>query len=81
MNFTLAGIYAFRGEKDRAYVCLKIFNQMRSYSFSDVLNFKISPLLSSIRNEPEFVQIQKEVEAKYQSEHERVRKWLAEQPK
>jgi hypothetical protein len=37
---------------------------------------KNDPLFNSIRNEPEFQQIVKNVEAKYQAEHERVRKWL-----
>ena len=31
------------------------------------------PLFDSIRNEPEFQQIVRDVEAKYQAEHERVR--------
>jgi len=37
--------------------------------------------LDSFRNEPEFQEILKEMEAKYQAEHERVRKWLEEQGK
>ncbi|MBP1666597.1 MAG: hypothetical protein H6Q23_1457, partial [Bacteroidetes bacterium] len=36
-------------------------------------------LLNSIRNEPEFQKIAREVEAKYLAEHERVKKWLEEQ--
>ncbi len=36
------------------------------------------PLFDSIRDEPEFQQIVRDVEAKYQAEHERVRKWLEE---
>ena len=35
--------------------------------------------LYSLRNEPEYQEILKEMEAKYQAEHERVRKWLEEQ--
>ena len=37
---------------------------------------KNDPLLNSIREEPEFRQIVRDVEAKYQAEHERVRQWL-----
>jgi hypothetical protein len=40
---------------------------------------KTDPLFGSIRNEPEFQQIAMDVEAKYQVELERVRKWLEEQ--
>jgi molybdopterin converting factor small subunit len=41
--------------------------------------FENDPLFNNIRNEPEFQQIVREVEAKYQAEHERVKKWLEEQ--
>ncbi|HUX94149.1 MAG TPA: hypothetical protein VMV47_00340 [Bacteroidales bacterium] len=37
------------------------------------------PLFDSIRDDPEFQQIVKEVESKYQAEHERARRWLEEQ--
>ena len=40
---------------------------------------KNDPIFDSIRNEPEFQQIVRDVEAKYQAEHERVKKWLEEQ--
>jgi molybdopterin converting factor small subunit len=46
-----------------------------------VLLIKSDPLFNSIRNEPEFQQIVKDLEAKYQAEHERVRKWLEKQGK
>ena len=39
---------------------------------------KTDPLFNNIRNEPEFQQIVKDVEAKYQAEHDRVRQWLEE---
>jgi hypothetical protein len=42
---------------------------------------KNDPLFNSIRNESEFQQIVSYVEAKYQADHEKVRKWLEEQGK
>ncbi|MEI6047521.1 MAG: hypothetical protein WCS03_01360 [Bacteroidota bacterium] len=39
---------------------------------------KHDPLFNSIRNEPEFQQIVRDIEAKYHADHERVRKWLEE---
>ena len=39
----------------------------------------LHPAFNNIRNEPEFQQIAKDIEAKYQAEHERVRKWLETQ--
>jgi TolB-like protein len=77
--YDLAGIYAFRGEKNKAYENLKIFNQRQKMSLSMLNLIKTDPLFNSIRNEPEFQKIVRDVEAKYQAEHERVRKWLEEQ--
>ena len=77
--YDLAGVYAFRGDKDKAYKNLKIFNQKQRIPIWMPTLIKTDPLFESIRNEPEFQQIVREVEAKYQAEHERVRKWLEEQ--
>ena len=41
-------------------------------------DIKNDPMFDSIRDEPEFQQIVRDVEAKYQAEHERVGKWLEE---
>jgi hypothetical protein len=43
-----------------------------------VTSIKFDPLFLTIRNEPEFRQIVRDVEEKYHAEHERVRKWLEE---
>jgi tetratricopeptide (TPR) repeat protein len=75
----LAGIYAFMGERDKAYKNLRIFNQVQAIPLWMSVNIKTDPIFNSIRNEPEFQQIAKEIEAKYQAEHERVRKWLETQ--
>jgi tetratricopeptide (TPR) repeat protein len=77
--YDLAGVYAFKGNKIKAYENLKIFNQKQRMPvwFVDYLN--TDRLLNSIRNEPDFQQIKREVEAKCLAEHERVKKWLEEQ--
>ena len=77
--YDLAGTYAFRGEKVKAYKNLRIFNQIQQVPLWMANLIKTDPLFNSIRNEPEFQQIAKDIEAKYQAEHERVRKWLEEQ--
>lgn len=77
--YDLAGIYAFMGDKIKAFENLKSYNKIprgEGYMTSWIKN---DPLLNSIRNEPEFQQIAKDIEAKYQVEHERVRKWLEDQ--
>jgi hypothetical protein len=67
------------GERDKAYKNLRIFNQIQEIPLWMSVNIKTDPLFNSIRNEPEFQQIAKDIEAKYQAEHERVRKWLETQ--
>jgi TolB-like protein len=77
--YDLAGVYAFRGDRVKAYENLEIFNQRKIEPLWMVMLIKTDPLFNSIRNEPEFQQIVRDVEAKYQAEHERVRKWMEEQ--
>jgi hypothetical protein len=67
------------GEKDKAYKNLRIFNQIQRVTSLLAMRMKTDPIFNSIRNEPEFQQIAKDIEAKYQAEHERVRKWLETQ--
>ena len=76
--YDLAGVYAVLGEKKKALENLRVFAQAPLCSFVMQDLFKTDWLFDSIRNEPEFQQIAKDVEAKYQAEHERVRKWLEE---
>jgi len=76
----LAGIYAFRGEKDTAYENLKAFVKSQTSISSWTLQLiKNDPMFESLRDEPEFQQIVKEVEAIYQANHERLKKWMEEQ--
>lgn len=82
--YDLAAVYALKGDKDKAYKNLRIFNQIQRTTlwipmiWIEML-MKTDPLFNSIRNEPEFQQITRDIDAKYQAEHERVRKWLEEQ--
>jgi len=75
---SLAAIYTFLGDKDKAYEYLRLFNQRQGMPLYMIKEINNNPLFDSIRDEPEFQQIVKDVEAKYQVEHERVRKWLEE---
>jgi TolB-like protein len=78
--YDLAGIYAFKGDKIKAYENLKSYNSRPGIYFLWIVRFiKTDPLFDNIRNEPEFQNIVKDMDAKYQAEHERVKKWLKEQ--
>ena len=76
--YYLAEVYSFRGEIDKAYENLRIFNQRKVMPSWMVAQIKNDPFFESIRDEPEFKQIVNDIEAKYQAEHERIRKWLEE---
>jgi hypothetical protein len=69
-------LYAFRGEKEKAYENLRIFNQIEEVPYWMPGLIRSDELFESIRDEPEFQQIVRDVEAKYQASHERVRQWL-----
>jgi TolB-like protein/Tfp pilus assembly protein PilF len=76
--YGLAASYAAMGDKDKAYENLRSMIQFERMSLWISGNIKDDPLFDSIRDEPEFQQIVRDVEAKYQAEHERVRQWLEE---
>ena len=76
--YNLAAVYAFRGNRESAYKNLRIFNQREIFSLWMVTLINDDPMFESIRDEPEFQQIVRDVEAKYQAEHDRVRQWLEE---
>ncbi len=77
-NFELAGVYAFTGQRQEAYENLRLFNKKKMMPFYMAAALRTEPLFDPLRDDPEFQQIAREVEAKYQAEHERVRKWLEE---
>jgi tetratricopeptide (TPR) repeat protein len=77
----LAAVYAFTGERDKAYENLRIVSGFHVAPPWIVEGIKDDPMFNGIRNDLEFQTIAKEIEARYQAEHERVRKWLEENGK
>ena len=77
-NYILAAIYAFLGDKEKAYENLRLFNEVQRNALYYITTIKNDPMFDSIRDEPEFQQIVWDMEARYQAEHERVRQWLEE---
>jgi len=76
--YDLAGVYAFLGDKKKAYQYLDEFNTMNFYQLWWVSLAKHDPLFNKIREEEQFQKILQNMESKHQAEHERVRKWLEE---
>jgi len=76
--YSRALLYTCLGDKDKAFEYLRFFYQTQYVPVWLVIQFKVEPAFNSIRDEPEFQQIVRDVETKYQAEHERVRQWLEE---
>jgi TolB-like protein len=77
--YDLAATYAFIGDKVKAYQYLDEYNKDNFYSSIMLSYAKHDVLLDKIRNEERFQKILQNMEAKYQAEHDRVKKWLEEQ--
>jgi tetratricopeptide (TPR) repeat protein len=77
--YDLAAVYAFTGDKVKALENLRLFARIYVCPLWLVTLMKDDPLFESIRNEQEFQQITRAMEAKYLKEHERVRRWMEEQ--
>ena len=78
-QYNLASTYAFLGDKAKAYNYLDELNKSEFHTLGRIISIKHDPMFESIRNEERFKKILHNMEAKYQAEHERVKKWLEEQ--
>ncbi len=76
-SLNLSAVYAVRGERNKALEYLKRYSAttVNRETLNTVI---VDPRFNSIRDDPAFKQIIRDMEAKYQAEHERVRKWLEE---
>ncbi|KJF44764.1 helix-turn-helix domain-containing protein [Draconibacterium sediminis] len=74
--YDLAGIYAFNGDKQNAYLWLSKFSELNKMPRWTVDLIKTDPLFETISGEPDFKEIVARVETKYNAEHERVKVWL-----
>ena len=77
----MASIYSLTNQKEKAFESLRNFAKNHIFPYYRVKWIKEDPMLNSIRNEPEFQKILKDIESKYEAEHERVGIWLEEQGK
>jgi TolB-like protein len=76
--YDMAGVYALKGDKEKAYNYLRLWSKGRVCPLWWVVLVKHDPIFESIRNDNEFKQIVTDFESKYQAEHERVGKWMKE---
>jgi TolB-like protein len=78
-KYDLSRIYAFKGDTENSIKFYRLYSQMQNWELWMVTPIRYDPLFNSLRNEPGFQQISREIDVKYQAGHERVRKWLEEQ--
>jgi TolB-like protein len=81
--FDLAAVYAFLGEKEKAFENLSLYNKVIGDYENLVMlwYFKNDPLLESIRNEPRFQSILHELEIKEDRTRQEIMKLKEEQGK
>jgi hypothetical protein len=76
----MAGSYALIGEKEKAIKYFKEYlDNLQRPSLWIISSVENEPLFESIKNDTGFQQIVRNLESKYQEQHEKVRKWLEEQ--
>ena len=77
-HYELAGVYAFLGDKEKAYQQLDQYNTYRFYRRGEIENIKIDPLFDPIREEERFQKIIENIEVNFRGDQERLRAWLEE---
>ncbi|HEX2976034.1 MAG TPA: hypothetical protein VHO68_08850 [Bacteroidales bacterium] len=75
-NYDLAGIYAFRGDRQKAYHYLNEFNQVQNCFTYMITLIKNDPMLESLKNDPEFQGIITDMQSKLDRVHHEVGEWL-----
>ncbi|MBL7871667.1 MAG: tetratricopeptide repeat protein [Cyclobacteriaceae bacterium] len=75
-HYDLAGIYAFLGEKEKAYQYLNEVNKRKIQPVWFLTMMQDDQLFESIRNEERFQKIFKQMESRTLAERDRVIKWL-----
>jgi TolB-like protein len=77
-QYDLVCTYAFLGDTAKAYQYLDEFDKVNYFGLWWIGYAKHNPFIKSIRYNERYQKTLQNMEAKYQAEHERVRKWLEE---
>lgn len=72
----LADVYLALGEKEKAMEYLRVLKTLPTIDLVHITTLKSWPGFDIIRNEPEFLDVLKVIEATYQKEHTRIEKLL-----
>jgi hypothetical protein len=72
-------VYAYLGEKEKAYKVLEeLVEKRNSFYWERLVDVRSSPMFDNLRGEERFESLLRTMETKWQTEHERVRNWLVE---
>ena len=71
-----AGIYAMQGDTENAIKKLKLLTKWKTAPLLIVTQLKENPDLDNLREKPEFKEIKKDMEAKYEKTHNKIEKLL-----
>ncbi len=75
-HFELASMFSILGEKEKALVYLKSLMNLKTIQYDWLYWLQKSPVFNAIRDEPIYQEVQANLEAKYEKEHERIGKLL-----
>ena len=75
-HFNLSLIYAILNDKQKSIQYLEMIKKSPSVTLNFVNDLKTNPMFDNVRNEPEFQKITRELEKKYNEEHEKIKKLL-----
>jgi TolB-like protein/AraC-like DNA-binding protein len=78
VKYDLAAAYAFSGDKENAYKLLEEFSTGEDFTLWWLSMMRFDTLFEGIRSEERFQKIVQIMEAKYQTGHELIGKWLEE---
>ena len=77
-HLSLAVYNAYQGNPERAIEEMKLFSQEENYHYWTFLFLKIDPLIDSMLDDPEIMELLELVESKFWQQHEQIRETLAE---
>lgn len=75
-HFNLALIYAILNDKQKSLQYLEMIKKSPSITLNFIKDLKTNPMFDNVRSEPEFQKIARELEKKYNEEHEKIKKLL-----
>lgn len=75
-HFNLALIYAILNDKQKSFQYLEMIKKSPSITLNFIKDLKTNPMFDNVRSEPEFQKIARELEKKYNEEHEKIKKLL-----